>query len=72
MNRKDQIWCRKTTTVFIVLRSYKPIVSRQWWIHQVVYLEHSLSRYVGTKCELEEAIYLGEKMENLVGMHRLV
>ena len=57
MDRKGQTWCcHRLGVVFTVLRSRKPTTERQFWIHNVLFLEDRRSpKLVGTKQELEEA-----------------
>lgn len=55
MDRAGQVWNWGGIT-FVVLASRSPDVARQWWSHDVAYLEHSLPEAVGGKGQLEEAI----------------
>lgn len=57
MNREGQTWCDpKGGVVFVVLKTHKPMPGRDYYVHEVLYLEHArLDKVVGTKVELEEA-----------------
>lgn len=50
----------RISTVISVFRSEPP--KRMYWLHSVLYLDHSAPRHVGTLHKLEEA--LEEKFES--------
>ena len=68
MDRKGQTWHFKST-VLSVFRSERPTLTRTYWLHSVLYLEHAMPEYVGTLHKLEEGV--DQPFERYAGLRRL-